>query len=663
MPEQKRTPSPANTQSTLQPTAGPRPGGPGGGPHGAHFERPKDTRKTLGRVLNYLKGRELTLGLVMVLMLLSTGSMLAGNYFLKPLINDYILPGDFPGLARALVVLGVIYLVGVTASYAYSRLMMITAQRTTNSMRRDLFEKLQELPLKYYDTHAHGDVMSRFTNDIDNVQMALEQSLVQLASSIVTFVGVVVLMLILSPVLFVVTFLILGLMFFLIGKITKRSTKFFKAQQANLGNVNGYIEEMVDGLKVVKVFTREQEAIAEFKQRNEAYRQSATEANFTAGAVMPVMGNLSNIAYALTAMFGGILVVVSSFDIGSLAAYLQFSRNIGMPVQQITNQLNVILAAMAGAERVFAVMDETVEADRGTVTLIEARKNGAGQIEPDTDGAHAAESASHENMGTQKSWVWKIPGGDGNFEYVELQGDVRFKDVTFGYEPDQTVLHDLSLYARPGQKIALVGSTGAGKTTITNLINRFYEINEGQITYDGIDVQQIRKDDLRASLGMVLQDTHLFSGTIMDNIRYGRLEASDEECIQAARQVNAHSFIKRLPDGYQTVISADGGSLSQGQRQLLAIARAAVADPPVMILDEATSSIDTRTERLIEKGMDALMKDRTVFVIAHRLSTVRNSDAILVIEDGRIIERGDHEDLLEQKGRYYQLYTGQYQLS
>jgi len=653
MSEQRKPsiPSSAPAQPVISPRGGRPGGGPGGGPHGAHFERPKDTRKTLRRLLNYLKGRELTLGLVMVLMLLGTGSMLAGNYFLKPLINDYILPGDFPGLARALVVLGIIYLVGVAASYLYSRLMMITAQRTTNTMRRDLFDKLQELPLKYYDTHAHGDVMSRFTNDIDTVQMALEQSLVQLASSIVTFVGVVVLMLILSPVLFVVTFLMLGLMFFLIGKLTKRSSKYFKAQQANLGNVNGYIEEMVDGLKVVKVFTREQEAIAEFKQRNEAYRQSATEANFTAGAVMPVMGNLSNIAYALTAMFGGMLVVASSFDIGSLAAYLQLSRNIGMPVQQITNQLNVILAAMAGAERVFAVMDEIPEGDTGNVTLVGVNKQTDGSLSITDNGAHPY------------AWSWKVPQADGSFQYVELQGDVRFKDVTFGYEPDQTVLHELSLFAKPGQKIALVGSTGAGKTTITNLINRFYEINQGQITYDGINIQQMRKDDLRASLGMVLQDTHLFSGSIMDNIRYGRLDATDEECIQAAKQASAHSFIKRLPDGYSTMISADGGSLSQGQRQLLAIARAAVADPPVMILDEATSSIDTRTERLIEKGMDALMKDRTVFVIAHRLSTVRNSDAILVIEDGRIIERGDHADLLEQKGRYYQLYTGQYQLS
>ncbi len=657
MSEPRRTPSLSSNIPAASPRPlGPRPGPPGG-PHGAHFERPKDARRTLRRLLAYLKGKELLLVLVLGLMMLSTGSMLAGNYFLKPLINDYILPGDFPGLAKALVVLGAIYLVGALASYLQSRLMMVTAQRTTNTLRRDLFARLQELPLKYYDTHAHGDVMSRFTNDIDNVQVALEQSLVQLLSSALTFTGAVVLMIVLSPILFVVTFLMLGLMIFLIGKITKRSSQFFKAQQANLGNVNGYVEEMVDGLKVVKVFTREQEAIAEFKLRNEAYRQSATSANFTAGAVMPIMGNLNNIAYAGTAMFGGILAVVSAFDIGSLAAFLQYTRNVGMPVQQITNQLNVILAAMAGAERVFQVMDEPVEPDGGTVTLVEAHKNGDGRIEPSSINAHPTNSA------TQKTWVWKVPNGNSDYHYVEVQGDVRFHDVTFGYDVDKTVLHDLSLYAKPGQKIALVGSTGAGKTTITNLINRFYDIEEGQITYDGIDVKQIRKDDLRNSLGMVLQDTHLFSGTIMDNIRYGRLDATDEECIQAAKQVSAHSFIKRLPEGYQTQISADGGNLSQGQRQLLSIARAAVADPPVMILDEATSSIDTRTERLIEKGMDALMKDRTVFVIAHRLSTVRNSDAILVIEDGRIIERGDHEDLLEQKGRYYQLYTGQYQLS
>ena len=630
------------------------PQGPGGmrGPHGGmSFEKPKDARGTLRRLMTYLQYKKLALVLVFLLMLLSTGSMLAGNYFLKPLINDYILPGNFDGLVKALWVLGAIYLVGAIASYLQSRTMVTIAQKTTNIIRRDLFAHMQKLSLNFFDTRTHGDLMSRFTNDIDNVQTALEQSLVQLVSSTLSFVGAVVMMLILSPTLFVVSFLTMLLMFFLSGKIAGRSSKYFKAQQKHLGDLNGYIEELVDGIKVVKVFTHEEDAIREFKGRNESYREAATQANFYASVVMPVMGNLNNISYAFTAMFGGVLAVLTGFDIGSLAAFLQFSRQMGFPVQQITNQLNVILAAIAGAERVFAVLDEVPEKDLGEVSLVGVNKTADGRLEACGNGTHPCH------------WAWKVPQPDGSFQYVELQGDMRFHDVTFGYVPEKTVLHDLSLFAKPGQKIAFVGSTGAGKTTITNLFNRFYEIERGRITYDGIDIQDIRKDDLRGSLGMVLQDTHLFTGSIMENIRYGRLDASDEECIQSAKQVNAHSFIKRLPDGYQTVITADGTNLSQGQRQLLAIARAAVADPPVMILDEATSSIDTRTERLIEKGMDALMKDRTVFVIAHRLSTVRNADAILVLEDGRIIERGDHADLLEQKGRYYQLYTGQYQLT
>ena len=616
-----------------------------------HFERPKAARSTASRLLGYLRHKKLALGLVLVLMLLSTAAMLAASYSLKPLINDYILPGDFAGLARALVGLGVIYLIGAAASYTQSRIMVQIAQRTSNTLRRDLFARMQSLPLRFFDTRTHGDLMSRFTNDIDNVQLALEQSLVQLVSSALIFVGSVILMLVLSPLLSIVTFAMLLLMFFLSGKLAGRSSGYFKAQQQHLGSLNGYIEEMVDGLKVVKVFTHERDAIGEFKRRNEAYRQAATSANYYAGVVMPVMGNLNNISYALTAMFGGILAILTGFDIGSLAAFLQFSRQLGFPVQQITSQFNVLLAALAGAERVFAVLDEVPELDQGRVRLVAAEKRPDGTLQLCDGCAHP----SH--------WAWRVSQGDGSIRYVELEGDVRFHDVTFGYDSDQAVLHELSLYARPGQKIALVGSTGAGKTTIANLINRFYEVEQGKITYDGIDVRDIRKDDLRASLGMVLQDTHLFSGTILENIRFGRLEASDEECIQAARQVNAHSFITRLPDGYQTMITADGTNLSQGQRQLLAIARAAVADPPVMILDEATSSIDTRTERLIEKGMDALMKERTVFVIAHRLSTVRNANAILVIEEGRIIERGDHADLLEQRGRYYQLYTGQYQLT
>ncbi len=637
---------PRTSQREMHPP-GPR-GGPGM-PRG--FERPRNARRTALRLLAYLKNRALLLVVVFILMLVSTFSMLAGNYFLKPLINDFILPGNFSGLFTALLQLGGIYLFGIAAAYLQSRLMIQVAQKTTNFMRRELFIKMQRLPLKYFDTHAHGDLMSRYTNDLDNVQMAMEQSLVQLFSSLLTFVGAVVMMLVLNPLLFIVTFLVLALMFFLSGKLAGKSKIHFQAQQKNLGNVNGYIEEMVDGLKVVKVFNHEDETIAEFKQRNEAYRQSATQANFYAGVVMPVMGNLNNIGYAVTALFGGILSVVSGFDIGSLAAFLQYSRQVGFPVMQITSQFNTVLAAMAGAERVFEMMDQAPEVDAGDVTLAGMYRQADGSLVVNPDG----QRPSH--------WAWRVPQPDGSVQYVELKGDVRFHDVDFGYEPEKTVLRRLSLFAKPGQKIALVGSTGAGKTTITNLLNRFYDVEEGSITYDGIDIKRICKNDLRQSLGMVLQDTHLFSGTILDNIRYGRLDASDEECIQAAKLVNAHSFIKRLPQGYQTQISADGTNLSQGQRQLLAITRAAIVDPPVMILDEATSSIDTRTERLIEKGMDALMEERTVFVIAHRLSTVRNARAILVLENGEVIERGDHEDLLAQKGRYFQLYTGQYELS
>lgn len=632
------------------PQRGHMPGGRGGPMMGA-FERPKHARKTVLRLLGYLKDRRLALLVTFVLMLLSSAGMLAGNYFLKPLINNYILPGDFPGLARAGLVLAGIYLGSSFASYLQGQLLIRIAQKATNALRRELFIKMQSLPLKYFDARSHGDLMSRFTNDIDNVQQALEQSLMQLISSVLTFIGSVVMMLVLSPLLSVVTFLVLALMFFFSGRIAGMSRKNFQEQQKNLGNLNGYIEEMVEGLKVVKVFNHEADTVAEFKRRNEAYRQAAVRANFYAGVVMPIMGNLNNISYALTALFGGILTVMGRFDIGSLAAFLQFTRQLGFPVMQITNQLNTILAAMAGAERVFDVMDQEPEIDNGDVLLVGVQKNADGSLVISSNGARP----SH--------WAWKVPQPDGTFQFVELKGDVRFHDVAFGYDPEKKVLRRLSLYAKPGQKIALVGSTGAGKTTITNLLNRFYDVEEGSITYDGIDIKRICKDELRKSLGMVLQDTHLFTGSIMENIRFGRLDATDEECIEAAKLVNAHSFIKRLPQGYQTEITADGASLSQGQRQLLAITRAAVADPPVMILDEATSSIDTRTERLIEKGMDALMEGRTVFVIAHRLSTVRNAKAILVMEDGEIIERGDHESLLEQKGRYYQLYAGLYELA
>jgi ATP-binding cassette, subfamily B, multidrug efflux pump len=639
-----------DTRRTALPPAR-RPGGHGpGGPQG-HFEKPKDARKTGLRLLGYLNNRKLALAAVLILLVTSSVCMLAGNYFLKPLINNYILPGNFTGLARALAVLAGIYLLGVLAAYGQSRIMVEIAQRTANTLRHDLFAKMQSLPLRYADTHQHGDMMSRFTNDIDMVQMALEQSLVQLISGVLMFVGSVALMIYLSPFLFLVTALVLALMFFLMGKIGGKSRVYFQAQQKNLGDVNGYVEEMVDGLKVVKVFNFEASAITEFKRRNEEYRKAATSANFYAGIVFPIVGNLNNIAYAVTAFVGGILCVLGRFDIGSLAAFMQLSRQVGFPVQQIANQFNTVLAALAGAERVFELMDEQSETEEGCVTLVPAEVGAGGALEV------------HRNGKRPNHWAWQCPQPDGAPELTELCGDVRFQNVSFGYVPDKEVLHDVSLYAKPGQKIAFVGSTGAGKTTITNLINRFYDIEQGSITFDGIDIRSIRKDCLRQSIGMVLQDTHLFTGTVMENIRYGRLEATDAECIQAARQANAHSFIKRLPQGYNTMITADGTNLSQGQRQLLAIARTAVADPPVMVLDEATSSIDTRTERLIEQGMDMLMKGRTVFVIAHRLSTVRNANAIIVIEDGRIIERGDHADLLRQRGRYYELYTGQHELT
>jgi len=615
------------------------------------YEKPRSTRRVILRLLGYLKPRWAVLLVVVILMLLSSASTLAANYLLKPLINDYILPGDFDGLARALALMAGIYLVGVVASYGQSRLMVQVAQPTTNTLRRELFAKMQSLPLRYFDRHPHGELMSRYTNDIDNVQIAFEMSLVQLVSGVINLVGAVAMMLVLSPLLLLVTLAVLGLMMVVMRKIGGKSRTYFRAQQRDLGSLNAYIEETVDGLKVIKVFSHEHASIAEFQKRNESYRQAATNANFYAGVVMPVVGNLSNIAYAATALVGGLLSVWGRFDIGSLAAFLQYSRQVGMPVQMISNQFNTVLAALAGAERVFEVMDQAPEIDGGQVVQVGVTEGPDGRVEVNRSGSHPTH------------WAWQVPHPDGSLTYTELKGDLRFHRVTFGYADGETVLHDISLFAKPGQKIAFVGSTGAGKTTIASLINRFYEIEQGSITFDGIDIQDIRKDSLRDSIGMVLQDTHLFTGSVMDNIRYGRLEATDDECIQAAKQANAHSFIKRLPQGYATLITADGANLSQGQRQLLAIARAAAADPPVMILDEATSSIDTRTERMIEKGLDALMKDRTVLVIAHRLSTVRNADAILVLEDGRIIERGDHADLLRQKGRYHQLYTGQYELS
>ncbi len=624
-------------------------GGPPGGPPGAAmgFGKPRNLRATAGRLLGYLNTSKLLIALVLVSLVLGSGAMLASSFLLKPLINDYIIPGDFPGLLRMLLLMGGIMLVSIAASYTQSRLTVRIAQKTVNRIRRDLFNKMQDLELRFFDTHTHGELMSRFTNDVDNIQMMLEQSLTQMMSSILSFGGSLVMMVVLSPILFGVTLVLLVLMTFLSLKIGGKSRIHFMRQQKLLGQLNGHIEESIGGLKEIKVFNHEEATGREFNELNEKFRQTATKANFMAGIIMPIMTNLNNICYAAVAVIGGILTLNGMFDIGSLAAFLQYSRQIGQPINMITGQFTMILAALAGAERVFEIMDREPEVDEGNITLVMAKQNSEGKLEAVGNGHKSGIRA------------WNIPGQD---ELVPLRGDVRFNDVTFAYTPNKDVLKNVSLYAKPGQMIAFVGSTGAGKTTVTNLINRFYDARQGEITYDGIDVRQIRKESLRRSLGIVLQDTHLFTGTVLENIRYGRLDATDDECIQAAKEASADSFISRLPEGYHTVITGDGANLSQGQRQLIAIARAYVADPEVMILDEATSSIDTRTEQLVQQGMKALMEGRTVFVIAHRLSTVRNSNAIIVIEGGRIIERGDHDELLEQKGRYYRLHTGKTEL-
>ena len=621
---------------------GPGPRGPGHGPRGG-FQKPKDLRGTLRKLMRYLGRYKALLVLVVVLLVISSSCNVGGSYLLKPLINDYILPGDFPGLAKMLCLMAVVYVTGAACSYAYARIMVHVSQNTVAKIREDLFDKMQRLPLRYFDTHTHGELMSRYTNDIDTVSEALNNSFASLISCSLTFLGIIAMMIVLSPILTAITFLMLGVMLLVVKTVGSRSRRYFAAQQKAIGEVNGYIEEMIEGQKVIKVFNHEEAAKAGFRQRNEAYRRAGTLAQIYAGMMPPAMGNLSHVNYAITCCVGAILAIRSG-DLGGLAAFLQYTKQVSQPINQISQQVNTILSAVAGAERIFEVMEEKPETNEGKVTLVRVTEDRSGQLtEADFDTG---------------AWAWKKPGGG----LVPVRGDVRFDHVVFGYDPRKTVLHDISLFAKPGQKIAFVGSTGAGKTTITNLINRFYEIQSGTITYDGIDVRDIEKDSLRRSLGVVLQDTHLFTGTVADNIRYGRLEATDEEVEAAARLAGADGFIRHLPHGYQTVLSGDGGNLSQGERQLLNIARAACANPPVLILDEATSSIDTRTEKIIEKGMDRLMAGRTVFVIAHRLSTVRNAKAIMVLEQGQIIERGDHEDLIAQRGRYYQLYTGQTEL-
>lgn len=621
----------------------------------------KDKKKTsslyvLKRLLAYMvKNYKFSFLVVVVCIIAGAFATMQGMLFVQSLVDDYIMPllnsenPDFTPLAHALMGIVVFYVIGIVAAYAYNRIMVNVSQGTMRKFRDELFSNMESLPIKYFDTHAHGDIMSVYTNDVDTLRQLFSQSIPQIINSAATLVATLISMIVLNIPLTIITLVMSLVMLKVTTVFSGLSGKYFQKQQKDLGNVDGFIEEMMDGQKVVKVFCHEEQAVEDFKKLNDQLRDSADKANRYANLLMPINANIGNLSYVLCAVVGALLALngVTGMTVGTVIAFVGLNKNFTQPITQISQQMNSIVMAAAGAERVFDLLDEKPEADNGYVELVNAKENPDGTL---------TESENRTGM-----WAWKHPHkAEGTVTYQKMEGGIVFDGVDFGYNDDKMVLHDIRMYAQPGQKIALVGSTGAGKTTITNLINRFYDIQDGKIRYDGININKIKKPDLRRSLGMVLQDTHLFTGTVMDNIRYGKLDATDEDCIAAAKLANADSFIRRLPDGYQTVLTGDGSNLSQGQRQLLAIARAAVADPPVLILDEATSSIDTRTEGLVQAGMDALMKGRTTFVIAHRLSTIKNSDCIMVMEQGRIIERGSHDELIAAKGKYYQLYTGNF---
>ena len=633
------------------------PAGPRGQMNARGMPKKKVKKGTFKRLMSYiLKGNKLKLLIVVVSIAVSAAASVSSSLFIKTLIGDYIEPllktasPDFGGLLAAILKMAAIYLCGIVAVYVQNRVMAIVSQGVLKTIRDDMFAHMQTLPIKYFDTNTHGDIMSRYTNDTDTLRQMISQTIPQTLSSAVTVVAVFGAMCALSWHLTVFVVVSIALMLFITGKVAGKSGKFFVKQQKSLGDVNGYIEEMINGQKVIKVFCHEDATKADFDKKNEELFENAYNANKFANVIGPVNNNLGHLQYVLVAVLGGLLSVggIGGLTFASVAAFMQLSKSFVMPINQLSQQLNSVVMALAGAERIFDLLDEKEEADEGYVTLVNAKKNADGTLE---------ESEKRTGL-----WAWKHPHEDGSVTYTELKGEVRFFDVDFAYTEGKDVLHDITLYAEPGQKVAFVGATGAGKTTITNLINRFYDIADGKIRYDNININKIKKSDLRRSLGIVLQDTNLFTGTVMENIRYGKLDATDEEVFKAAKLANADGFIKRLPDGYNTMLTGNGANLSQGQRQLLSIARAAVADPPVMILDEATSSIDTRTESLVQSGMDALMKGRTVFVIAHRLSTVQNSDVIMVLDHGRIIERGNHEKLIAEKGVYCKLYTGAFEL-